>query len=262
MVRFEALLSCVVRWTLVIPAMFFLLGTFSFVSDQANAADIIYGSGEGTDPSTGVQRDLHWTIAAVPVSFTPPETIGYAAFVQQYIGSNWYGSTNTGFPLSLYNGYVNGGTTSYWIAAQNSVDQLAGSGVYNYNWIAAQTFTITTAGNYEFDFQGTADNFMSFFIDGTITGTDTDTPTITGGTQIGTRYGDFTAIGTFTGSLYLSAGTHTAYMLLEDAGFLTGALIGPSSFQAVPEPSTCAFGMIACAVTVFSARRRTKQSTL
>lgn len=247
-----------IRRSAVIPSLVLLMGFWSFAIGQSSAADIIYGSGEGTDPSTGVKRDSYWTIAAVPVSFTPPETIGYAAFVQQYIGTNWYGSTNTGFPLSLYNGFSNSGTTNYWIAAQDSVNQLAGSGVYNYNWIAAQSFTITTAGIYEFNFQGTADNFMSFFIDGTISNTNTDTPIITGGTQIGPRHGDFETIATFTGSMFLAAGQHTAYMVLEDAGFLTGALIGQSTFQAVPEPSTYALGAIASVVTGVIARRRRK----
>lgn len=240
-----------------------LIGVFSIcllTVSHASAIDVIYGSGVGQDPSSGVTRDDHWTIAAVPASFTPPAPIGYAAYVQQYIGTNWYGSTNTGFPLSLYNGYVSGGQTTYWIAAQNSVDQLAGSGPYQYNWIAAQTFNISTAGNYSFNFQGTADNFMSFFVDGTITNTNTDLPVISGGTQIGTQYGNFSQIGTFTGTAYLSAGTHTAYMLLEDYGFLTGALIGPSYFQAVPEPSTYALGTIASVTMAYLVSRRKKQT--
>lgn len=249
-----------IRKSPAIPAVLFLISALSFSIGSAHAADIIYGSGEGTDPSSGVQRDLYWKIAAVPVTFTPPDSqsLGYAAYVQQYIGANWYGSLNTGFPKSLYNGYVNSGTTSYWIAAQGSVDQLAGGidTVYNYNWIASQTFTITTAGTYQFNFQGAADNFMSFFIDGTPTNTNTDTPIISGGTQIGPRHGGFNVINTFTGSMFLSAGTHTAYMLLEDAGFLTGAIIGPSFFQAVPEPSTYALGVIGAVVTACCVRRR------
>jgi hypothetical protein len=242
--------------------LFLAIALFSIGStSKVEAVDMIYGSGVGQDPSSGVTRDSHWTIVAVPNSFTPPasQSIGYAAYVQQFIGTNWYGSNNTGFPLSTYTGFSTNGQTTYWIAAQDSVNQLAGSGVYNYNWIAAQTFNISTSGNYQFDFQGTADNFMSFFIDGTVSNTNTDVPIITGGTQIGTRKGDFTTIHNFTGTTFLTAGTHTAYMVLEDAGFLTGAIIGPSSFQAVPEPSTYALGAIASGVLATVARRR-KQS--
>lgn len=140
------------------------------------------------------------------------------------------------------------------------MNQLAGSGVYNYNWIAAQTFTITTAGNYDFNFQGTADNDTFYFIDGTIVNANTDTPTISGGTQIGIRRGDFTKIEAFTGTAYLTAGTHTAYMVVEDAGFLTGALIGPSFFQPAPEPSTYALGTIATGLMALLARRRRRKA--
>ena len=64
-----------IRKPQAIPAVLFLIAAMTFSMGQASAADIIYGSGDGTDPSTGVQRDLHWTIAAVPFTFTPPDRI-------------------------------------------------------------------------------------------------------------------------------------------------------------------------------------------
>lgn len=90
---------------------------------QVLAVDVNNGFGVGQDPSSGAKGDDHWTIAAVQASFTTlaGQSIGYAANVQQYIGANWFASTNTGLPFSLYNEYVSGGQTTYWIAAQDSV---------------------------------------------------------------------------------------------------------------------------------------------
>jgi hypothetical protein len=91
----------------------------------------------------------------------------------------------------------------------------------------AQDFNVEQSGWYDFNFKGAGDNELDFYINGSITSYlgDPQRPTITGGTQIGTRAGTFTAITTFTGSAYMNAGINTAYMVLWDYGGDTGALI-------------------------------------
>ena len=204
----------------------------------AAKADIIFGTGQGVNPTGGFTVDPHWQIVALPVSFTN-QVAPYAAYNPRpsVLPGVW---TNT-------TGYVNSGVTNYWMAPNTNSSTLAGMGTNSYNWIAAQTFNITQAGWYEFNFAGTADNSMSFFINGTITGTDTDFPVITNGTKIGETtpaIGGFREMYTFTGFSYMDAGPNTAYMVLNDFGGFTGALIAQSTFEpgapAIPEPGTWA----------------------
>ncbi len=124
----------------------------------------------------------------------------------------------------------------------------------NYNWIAAQTFTVAQAGTYDFTFPVASDNYFRFYINGTVNKTNAESPDIVGGTQIGTVWSEFEKIGTITGGVTLSAGQHTAYMVLNDFGAHTAVLIGTATFAnnaaAVPEPVSLGLpGTIAGGVT-------------
>jgi hypothetical protein len=180
----------------------------------------IFGTGLGSSPGG---RDSNWSVVAVPSGFTPPssQTTPYDAYV----------------PTNTVNAFVGGGSpqpglvylggTNYWIAPQTTTSSLVGG---LYNWVAQQDFYVPVAGFYRFDFPGAGDNELEFYIDGSLNTTDSKRPTITGGQQIGGRAGTFTAITTFTGGAQLSAGNHTASMVLWDYGGETGALIGSSTF--------------------------------
>jgi hypothetical protein len=219
------------------PICFLAVLTFLSVLTSVQAG-IIYGTGQGGSPGG---RDSLWKIVALPGTFTPPDsqTIPYDSYILAetpwvFIGGSrppWEGGGNTGYEFD--------GITNYWIAPQSSASSIAGG---SYNWIVAQDFTVEQAGWYDFNFSGAGDNELDFYINGIITNylDDPQRPTITGGTQIGNRAGDFTSITNFTGSAYMDAGTNTAYMVLWDYGGDTGALIQQSTFEAVPEPSTCA----------------------
>ena len=211
-------------------------------------AALIYGSGEGPNPSPAGARDSNWYVVALPSSFSPPDgqTIPYQAYVLGLIPWNWGYAGERQFAISgAWNnaaqaGFTYDGGTAYWIAASPSGSSLfPGVGT---SWIARQTFTVTTAGDYTFNFLGAADDSMRFFINGSIDTTDSLNPTITGGTQIGSTVSTYASAQQLTGSVYLGAGTHSAYMVLYDVSGFTGALIGRSSFEsaAVPEPGTWA----------------------
>jgi hypothetical protein len=207
-----------------------------FAVGQATAG-LIYGTGQGGSPGG---RDSNWRIVAAPGSFTPPssQTTPYDSYILSsvpwvFIGGSpapWSG----GGPQT---GVTFNGTTNYWIAPTSSSASIAGG---NYNWIVAQDFNVEQAGLYDFNFNGAGDNELDFYINGSITSYlgDPQRPTITGGTQIGNRAGNFLQIWNFTGSAYMNAGTNTAYMVLWDYGGDTGALIQQSTFApsaAVPE---------------------------
>lgn len=226
----------------ILPAILFAVTLLTVCA----RADLIYGSGQGVSPLTGYTTDPHWTVVALPVSYTN-ETVPYAA----------YNAAISSVPNVFvgWNGYVSGGVTNYWLSPNTTTGSMQGG---SYNWIVAQEFTITTAGLYNFNFQGAGDNAISFYINGSISGTNTELPTITGGTQIGSTWNNFGSIGTFTGSAYMNAGTNTAYMVLNDFGGNTGALITQSSFAsaAVPEPGTWAGAALLAGAVAFARWRK------
>lgn len=217
----------------------------------ANAsATLIYGTGQGTLPGT---RDTNWQIVAAPGSWTPIEALPYNAFVVTNAPGVFIGG---GSPQA---GFVFGSVTNYWIAPTPTTASIVGG---SYNWIVAQTFVVDQAGYFNFNFQGAGDNELDFYINGSITDYlgDSNRPTITGGTQIGTRAGGFGYLTTFTNStpVFMNAGANTAYMVLWDYGGETGALIGQSSFSsaAVPEPGTWASAALLLGATGYMRWRR------
>ena len=130
-------------------------------------------------------------------------------------------------------------------------------------WIAAQTFTIPEDNNYYFNFPSAVDNRLDYFVNGTIDYTNPRQPTISGGFQItttSTAAGRFLSIKNNTNAspISLTAGTHTAYMVLTDLGSATGVLIGPSEFSTapIPEPSTFTLVATAAAGLTWLAHRR------
>lgn len=230
-------------------------------------AGIIYGSGYGVNPNLGGQQDLKWDIVAGPASFTAPASYPYKAYVSKYVNPAFVGSIDGSFvfPLGeLQGGYTDPGTgqVSYWITPGTS-DTTASITTGNYNWIAAQKFTVAQASTYTFNFPIAGDNSIKFFINGTVDTTVPEAPVIVGGTQIGTQWNDFASIGLISGDVYLTAGEHTAYMTLYDFGGDTGALIGTATFvdvnaASVPEPvSAVMIGLVAGGVA-FARRRRSR----
>jgi hypothetical protein len=252
------------RLLVLCPFLVALLSS-TFLANDCHAG-VIYGSGYGVNPNLGGQRDANWKIVAVPSSFTPPDSQStpYFGYIPKYIAPVFYGSIDGTYqwPLGeLQSGYLdsNTGHISYWLTPNNS-DTTASIAQGSYNWIAAQTFTAETPGTYHFIFPISGDNEIKFFIDGSINTSNPDFPSITGGTQIGQSWNNFSAIGTISGDVYLTAGLHTAYMVLYDFGGDTGALIGTASFSntsPVPEPNSLAiFGVL----VVYPAMRRWKKS--
>lgn len=239
------------RFILSLATTLFLTGL------SAQAQDIIYGTGVGKNPvSEGTyQRDDHWKIVAVASSFTIPggQPVAYDAYVPYSISPHFFGGQSPVY--SANNGYTIDNETYYWISPNTT----ASFAPFPSSWsfIAAQDFVVTGSDVYEFNFWGNGDNTMAFFIDGTITGAGTDNPTITGGTQIDTiKGGDLNRLYQYTGSMYLTAGTHTAYAVVVDTGFDTGAFITNSTFRAVPEPTTTVLLLLGGAALLATSRRR------
>ena len=237
------------------------LGVFALLfSLQLAHAGLIYGTGQGGSPGG---RDSTWKIVALPGSFAAPEsqTVPYNSYIVAtapyvFIGGSpapWFGGGNQ-------TGYEFNGITNYWISPTSTTASIAGG---SYNWIVAQQFNVEQAGWYDFNFNGAGDNELDFYINGNITNYlgDSQRPTITGGTQIGTRAGNFLQIWNFTGRAYMDAGINTAYMVLWDYGGDTGALIQQSTFTSaapVPEPGTWAAAALLIGTAGFVRWRKRK----
>lgn len=189
------------------------------LTTAATCGGDIIGSGYGRDPSTGYKIDANWQIVTLPQGYTASETVPFNAYVIQ----------PTTLPDSFVakSGYTVSGSTYYWIAPKPDAAMLLGG---SYNWIVEQKFTVAKSGFYDLNFSGAGDNAITFYINGEIDITNPVLPTIAGGTRIGARHNSFTSIANFSGVTYLNAGVNTAYMVMEDYGGLTTALISGSSF--------------------------------
>ncbi len=251
-------------------------------------AAIIVGTGVGKTPGPGVQDD-NWQVVAVPSSTVPgavptafPLTPPYYAYVPATVSPAWLGGSSN-----------IGDGTNRWVSLYNNSNQSAFTfGNWQpYSFVLAQSFTIDTDGLYTFNFLGSGDDYMAFYINGTVQNVAPTAsnpadqawydarvdnfPTVVGGTQIMTSNpampgiggwgfpfgsspsydgiagtsgnGNFGFLSTFTGTVFLTAGTHTAYSVVYDTGGEAGALIGTSSFgpaAEVPEPGTLAVGAL------------------
>lgn len=210
----------------------------------SNGASQIYGSAYGTT-STGPGLDQNWDVVALPQTFLASSNYLNLGVTLPYPAKVIY----SGLPGIFVNGngFVEGANTYYWIAPYPAGTSLQDG---SYNWIVRQEFQVTETGTYDFNFTGAGDNDISFFIDGTIDTSSAELPTITGGTQIGATHNTFTSIGTMTGSVALTPGTHYAYMVMQDYGGLTCALISGAD---VTGQNTFAWSKKAASESTFTA---------
>jgi len=169
--------------------------------------------------------DSNWKVVALPQGFSPAQPTPYNAFV---ISSNLPGT----FVHS--NGYTDAnGNTFYWVAPKPDASELLSAPIL-YNWIIKQSITVPSTGFYDLNFSVAGDDEITMFANGTIDGTNPLQPTIVGGTQIGSSWNTWTATTTFSGKVYLTAGVNQLYMVVEDTGSLTAALISGGSFACTP----------------------------
>jgi gliding motility-associated-like protein len=184
--------------------------------------DIIYGTGY---LSGGNGTDSNWKVVALPQGFSPAQPTPYNAFV-----------INGTLPGTFVhrNGYTDAnGNTFYWVAPKPDASELLSSPTL-YNWIIKQSITVPSTGFYDLNFSVAGDDEITMFANGTIDNTNPLQPTIVGGTQIGSSWNTWTATTTFAGKVYLTAGINQLYMVVEDTGSLTAALISDGSFACTP----------------------------
>ncbi|MGI9213971.1 MAG: cadherin domain-containing protein, partial [Methylococcaceae bacterium] len=198
-------------------------------ADDIDGYYALFGSGQNVNLSSGYQPDPNWVVVALPTGSSVTSTVPYNADVPQNVVGVYYGA-NTGVNGSQ-GGITVGDNKYFWIAPSSTTGAIHSG---SYNWIVAQQFTVPQAGTYTFNFPASGDNELQFFINGAVNTADPVKPTITGGTQVGPLAGNFTTVYQFTGTATLNAVVNTAYMVLNDYGGETAALIGRSSFRSSP----------------------------
>lgn len=237
---------------------------------SAGAAPIVTGlhrTGESVTRS-GFARapvknvDPFWQVVALP------ETSGlkpYAAGVLSGRGPSF------AVPAPWYHG-TDGFNGAGWIGPRSettlSLYSWSVGPRSDYTVIYATTFTASVAGSVDFDLAATADNALSFFVNGKISGSDTLMPTIVGGTQIDVEQQSLSELHAFRGRADVHAGENVLYAVVRDRYVLdaktnvggygrTGLLVA-----FVPEPGglTSLALAAACLPIVTWGRRATRRS--
>lgn len=260
-------------------AMMAVAALIGAAAGPAQGAIITGLNGTGLNYSASAATpDASWSIAALPASFTTgTQTPAYPAWI--FTG----GAPPFNIP-SWLGGTSNSGTLgSRWIGVQANTSAAllpnAMTGDY-YSVIFKTTFQASAAGVVPFDLRISVDNRATVFLGGTITGTATDRPTITGGQQIGGLIWNtdppngtpraFQQLQSAAGTAGVVEGENTLYVVVDD--YISVPNVNPQSYGSigllvvpvmpVPEPSTSAMALAAIAVGGWRMGRRVRTQSV
>lgn len=233
---------------------------------QAAAAPVISGfnfTGASIPVGQGGQ-DTSWMVEAWPVDAPNQPATPYPAWVFSGTGTaddNVPGPWYPGPPTGRTNPRVSGGR---WIGlnennATSVLPDSFGPTVGTYTTVYSTTFVSSEAGTAFLWLKAAADNAVTFFVNGTVTGRDTNQPTITGGSQVGARAQGLSTLKLVTGFVPVVAGSNTLYAVVEDR-FGSTNTYAYTGVIVVPEPSTYAYaGVAACGLALAGLKRRNRR---
>lgn len=231
----------------------------ALVSVPTSAASIsgLHFTGS-TIPAGQGGTDPFWQVVAWPTvtGLTPP-TMPYDAFV--FSGSS-AAAPNVPTPWFRGDGAPGTNTGAFggrWIGLQSedATALLTGTqplGVYS--TVYATTFTADSTGIANFNFLATADNFVTFYVNGTLDALGTANPTIKDGTPLA-AFGGLASLKWVDNSALVQAGVNTLYAVVEDRN--TTGTYAYTGLILVPEPSTVVSAAIGVAtIGLLGLRRR------
>ena len=221
----------------------------------------IHRTGVVTAPSSllrsiTIDSDPFWRVVALPetLPFSP-----YEASLFSGRGASFH------VPATWYHG-AEGIDGAGWIGLRPETTKSlypANVGAQpDYTVIYATTFAASESGLALFDLTATADNEVSFFVNGDVAGGMTLNPAIIGGTQIGVAQRGLNRLHAFQGYSAVLAGENTLYAVVCDRYTLdpltniggygqTGLLVA-----FVPEPGTLAMVLAGAACLLIGAQWR------
>lgn len=247
-----------------------LAAILAFAQTFAEATPVLTAinyTGTGYAVGTG-GPDSNWKVVALPVNTMVTTSTPYAAWV--FSGTGVPPSVNN-VPPPWYGGAANAGLPGYgrWIGARENDATAVLSDDYGngkidsltyYTTIYSTTFESTDAGSAFLWFRATADNAVTFFVNGTVTGTTTNQAGITGGSQVAARIQGLNTLKTISGTVNVIQGTNTLYAVVEDLFNPTSQTFGYTGLIVVPEPSTLSsVGMAGAGLAVAAAGRRLRR---
>lgn len=242
---------------------------------ESSSAGTIFATGYNQTPGAGVQ-DAHWAIVAAPTFTTPSPAINatpYAPYVSGAVPNVWLGgSANAGDGSGAHwvtlrdnssaSAYPFGSWEAYsFVLAQTFTIEVSDTYTFNFYGSGDDYMSFNVDGTVSYVAPTAVNPGDQEWFDARVG----NFATVVGGTQISSSKpggtvgaidwpfgsspaytlppgtsgnGDFGSLTLFTGTVYLTAGTHTAYAIVHDGGGDAGAIVGTSTFNAVPEPST------------------------
>lgn len=208
----------------------------------------LHYTGENIPVGQGGQDD-NWMVEAWPVDAPITPSTPYKAYVFSGTGPGdenvpppWFPGAPTGHTNP---GYAGG----RWIGlrdnnAHSVLPDGFGAIVGTYNTVYSTRFTASEAGTAHLWFLAAADNAVTFYVNGSITGANTNYPTIAGGSMLGYRIQGLSTLHGVVGDVPVNAGFNTLYAVVEDK-FGSTNTYGYTGLIVVPEPSTYAYAGLA-----------------
>jgi hypothetical protein len=247
------------RWLRVVGWLLVASPWWLFPAYAAPIVTGIHRTGVVAAPSTllrsiTIDNDPFWRVVALPetLPFSPYEASLFSGRGPSfYVPGTWFHGAE---------GFDGAGWIGLRPETTNSLYPQNVGAQPDYTVIYATTFTASESGVALFDLTATADNEVSFFVNGNVVGGTTLNPTIMGGTQIGVAQRGLNRLHDFQGSAAVLAGENTLYAVVCDRYTLdpltniggygqTGLLVA-----FVPEPEAWASLLAGAACLLIAAR--------
>jgi hypothetical protein len=213
----------------------------------------IPGTGQNSaKPIGSAGTDSAWQVVQLPSVVNGSPTTGtppYSAWIPANVPAPWLGSgINSGVGTDNNNGVTIGANTYRWVSASDNDREFAPCAPVGspydtnssnfitcpttqpysaYSYILKQDFTVPVADTYVVDLGISGDNESMVYINGLIDQTNTQNPTITGGTFIGSSEqaaGNLGRLTNLSSNVFLNAGTNSAYIVVRDYFAFTGVI--------------------------------------
>jgi len=224
----------------------------------------LHFTGENVPAGSGGQ-DANWMVEAWPIDAPLTPSTPYNAYVFSGTGPGdenvpppWFpgaptGHTNPGYAGGRWIGLRDNDATS---VLPDGFGPIVGT----YQTVYSTRFMASEAGTAHLWLLAAADNAVTFYVNGSISGANTNYPTISGGSMLGNRIQGLASLHAVAGDVPVNAGVNTLYAVVEDRFGQTNTY-AYTGLIVVPEPSTYAYaGIAVLSFGVVGLKRRARKT--